>query len=94
MKHYILVKLTDEAKARKGLFDEVERLFMRSTELAGVHSVSVCGNIVARPNRYDIMIVITMDREALEAYDSSAMHLEWKEKYGSCVAQKAIFDCE
>ena len=40
------------------------------------------------------MIEIDMDREALEAYDSSVWHRQWKEQYGCLLANKAIFDRE
>ncbi|MDD2647762.1 MAG: hypothetical protein PHI27_03105 [Eubacteriales bacterium] len=94
MKHHILVKLTEKAKAQPELYDEVEKLFSQSTEIAGVHGVCVSKNIVDRPNRYDLMIVIDMDRSALDAYDSSDMHLRWKREFSSRILQKAIFDCD
>ena len=49
---------------------------------------------INRPNRYDLMIVLDMDPEALPAYDVSEPHIRWKTEYGSVVETKAIFDCE
>ena len=51
-------------------------------------------NVVDRPNRYDLMIRLTMDTPALTAYDASEAHHRWKELYGPLIAQKAIFDCD
>ena len=45
-------------------------------------------------NRYDLMIEIDMEPEALDAYDRSVWHHQWKEQYGSLLEKKAIFDHE
>ena len=42
----------------------------------------------------DLMIVVDMEKSALEAWDASALHRRWKERFGSLLASKAIFDCE
>lgn len=49
-------------------------------------------NCIDRPNRYDLMITIDMDEEALAAYDASDPHHEWKETFGDLIEKKAIFD--
>ena len=59
-----------------------------------IHEVHVYSNVVDRPNRYDLMICIIMKKDFLPTYDSSEPHLEWKEKYGKFVENKAIFDSE
>ena len=96
MKHDILIKYKPEiTKERKAeLIPEIAELFGRTTEIPGIHGVQLYPNIVERENRYDLMIEIDMDREALEAYDSSVWHRQWKGQYGCLLANKAIFDRE
>lgn len=96
MKHNILVKYIPEVtKQRKAeLIPEIRELFEHTTEIPGIHSVRLCPNIVDRENRYDLLIQIDMDQEALEAYDHSVWHRQWKEQYGSLLEKKAIFDFE
>ena len=40
------------------------------------------------------MIVLTMDRDALPAYDACEAHHQWKQRYGELIEKKAIFDCD
>ena len=94
MKHDILVKYKPEVtKERKAeLIPEIAELFGHTKEIPGIHDVTLYPNVVERENRYDLMIEIDMEREALEAYDKSVWHRQWKEQYGSLLASKAIFD--
>ena len=94
MKHDILIKykpeISNERKAE--LIPEIGELFSHTTEIPGIHGVKLYPNVVDRENRYDLLIEIDMEREALEAYDSSVWHRQWKEQYGDLLANKAIFD--
>ena len=94
MKHDILVKYKPEVtKERKAeLIPEIAELFGHTEEIPGIHDVTLYPNVVEREKRYDLMIEIDMEREALEAYDNSVWHRQWKEQYGSLLASKAIFD--
>ena len=74
------------------LIPEIAELFGHTKEIPGIHDVTLYPNVVERENRYDLMIEIDMEREALEAYDNSVWHRQWKEQYGSLLASKAIFD--
>lgn len=94
MLHHILVKYNDQVTDRAALIPEIRALFQETLAIPGVHSVDVRPNVVNRPNRYDLMIVIDMAPSALPAYDDSEPHRRWKAKYGHLLAQKAIFDCE
>ncbi len=94
MKHNIIVKWTKEGKKREGLLKELEELFSATAEVEGVKGVQFIPNCVDRPNRYDLMIVIEMEKDALPCWDASSVHHEWKDRYGSLVTSKAIFDCE
>ena len=93
MKHYIIAKLCDSSM-RDSLVEPVQALFDGLLTMPGIHSVQVKANCVDRPNRYDLMIIIDMDRSALEAYDASEPHNEWKKTYGSLLKEKTIFDSE
>ena len=96
MKHHILAKykagLTPERK--KELAGEILRLFENTTSIEGISSVEVHTNCIDRENRFDIMIVIEMEPEALPAYDDCEWHHIWKDSYGGLLEKKAIFDCE
>ena len=93
MKHYIIAKFKDGTDHRSFISD-IREIFDKTLEIPGIHQVLVSPNCIDRPNRYDIMIEITMDKEALTLYDSSAPHHEWKDKYGDLLESKAIFDRE
>ena len=93
MKHHILVKFVEGTDVG-ALTEPIRALFSRTLELSGIHGLELKRNCVDRPNRYDLMIVLDMDREALPVYDASEPHLEWKRTYGERIAKKAIFDCE
>lgn len=94
MKHHILVKWNEDAGDRAALAAGAEALFRETLAIPGVHGVSVHPNVIDRPNRYDLLIELDMDRDALPLYDQSEPHLRWKEHYGARIAKKAIFDCD
>ena len=94
MLHHILVKWTNEVTDKPALAAEVEKLFQGVLSVPGVHGVTVHPNVIDRPNRYDLLIRISMDVEALPAYDHCQTHHHWKDAYGHLVAEKAIFDCD
>ena len=79
MKHCILAKFTPEAKAqRAALLPRIREIFSAAADIPGVHGAEVIPNCVDRDNRYDVLIRLDMDREALPLYDvsvQSAVHL-------------------
>ena len=93
MKHHIIVKFTEGTDYR-ALAAPIRSIFEQTLSIPGIRSVDVRLSNSERPNRYDMMIVIDMDKDALGAYDVSEPHLRWKAEYGERVAKKAIFDCE
>ena len=93
MKHYIIVKFT-EGTDFHALEKPVRGIFEQTLTIPGIHGVDVRLSNSDRPNRYDMMIVMDMDKEALSAYEVSAPHLRWKSEYGDLVAKKTIFDCD
>lgn len=93
MEHYIIAKFHSVPDA--ALVAEITGLFQKSLEVPGVVGVRVKPNVTPRPNRYDLMIVITLENpEALENWDSCEIHKQWKARYGELLEKKAIFDCE
>ena len=93
MKHHIIVKFTEGTDV-KALLEPVQAIFDECLEIPGVHGVELKTSCIDRPNRYDLMIVMDMDKEALPDYDASEPHHRWKEEYGPITAKKAIFDCD
>lgn len=94
MKHCILAKWNERVTDKGRLLQEVRGLFAAYDAVAGVHGVSVLPCCIDRPNRYDVMIVLDMEKDALSAWDESALHHRWKEEYGGLLEKKAIFDYE
>jgi len=94
MKHCILVKWNSLVINKEEILIKVKAVFDKLNGFDGVKNVSYFQNIIDRPNRYDLMICIEMDKSFLEIYDSSQPHLEWKQNFGKFVENKAIFDYE
>lgn len=94
MKHFILAKFKPEIAKKKSLLAPIRQLFSVADQIPGVRGAAVYPCCVDRDNRYDVMIVLDMDPEALPLYDDSEMHHMWKEIYGELLEKKAIFDCE
>ena len=96
MKHYIIVKFIPEITKKNidEFAEQIKRLFENAREIEGVHEISVFKNCIDLDNRYDIMIEMDMEKEALSAYDGSQWHALWKHEYGRFIAQKTIFDRE
>ena len=93
MKHHIIVKFAEGTDVR-ALEKPVRSIFEQTLSLPGIRGVDVRLSNSDRPNRYDMMIVMDMDKDSLPAYDVSEPHLRWKAEYGGIVAKKAIFDCD
>lgn len=94
MLHHVLVKWKERPVNPAQLNRQIESLFQGVLTVPGVHGVEVIPNVVDRPNRYDLMIRIDMDADALPAYDACETHHRWKNEYGALIEKKAIFDCD
>ena len=94
MKHCIIAKFNDSVGDKAAMTSQIEALFSSATAMDGIHGHTVLRNCVDRENRYDLAIVIDMDKAALPAWDASELHREWKSRFGSYLAAKAIFDFE
>jgi len=96
MKHCILVKYNSTVGKddKKPLQERISALFDNLLNVEGIHGVEVIPNVTDRPNRYDLLIRIDMDAEALETYDACETHKLWKKQYAQYLESKAIFDYE
>ena len=94
MKHYILAKYNENVRDKSALLLDIRKLFASGEEIDGVQSYSVIPNCIDRANRYDVMIVVEMDKDALPNWDASGLHHDWKEQFGAFLEKKAIFDGE
>ena len=94
MLHHILVKWKERPADPASMYSDIEKLFQETLVIPGVHSVELFPNVVDRPNRYDLLIRLDMDPDALPAYDSCEPHHRWKDSYGHLIEKKAIFDCD
>lgn len=93
MLHHIIVKWKDNVDKQE-TSQNVRALYESAVEIPGIHDVIIKNNVIARPNRYDLMIALDMDEDALVTWDNSELHLKWKSEYGSLIESKCIFDCE
>lgn len=94
MVHMILAKFRDRSLLTPGLTEEIRTLFSGAEAIEGVEGASVSRCCVDRDNRYDLLIRVYMQKDALPRWDESAVHAEWKKKYGEMLEKKAIFDEE
>ena len=94
MKHCIIAKFNDTVGDKAAMTSQIEALFSSAPAMDGVHGCTVLRNCIDRENRYDLTIVIDMDKAALPAWDASELHREWKSRFSSYLAAKAIFDFE
>ena len=94
MKHCILAKWNENVTDKAALLPPITALFGTVNTIPGVHGAEVIPNCVDRDNRYDVLIRLDMDREALPLYDVSAMHHRWKDEFTPLLEKKAIFDHE
>ena len=94
MKHCILAKWNENVTDKAALLPPITALFGTVNTIPGVHGVEIYPCCIDRANRYDVMIVLDMDRDALPLYDDSEMHHRWKDEFGGLLEKKAIFDYE
>ena len=94
MKHLILVKWKETVDNASQLKDEAEALFRETLAIPGIHGVKAIPGLKTAANRYDLMIAIDMNRDALPAYNESTAHKRWKAEYGERIEKTAIFDAE
>lgn len=96
MIHFVIAKFKPEipAEEKEAMYPEILDLFSHTKSIPGIRDVRMRTNCVNRPNRYDIMIMIDMEPDALPLYDECEWHKRWKSEYGALLETKAIFDSE
>lgn len=94
LKHYIIVKFNNRVHDKNILCEEIRNLFADAEKIEGVHNVSFYPSVIDLPNRYDLMILLEMDREALPLFDASQIHRDWKAGFSEFLEAKTIFDCD
>ena len=94
MKHHIIVKFNDSVTDKAAITEEISRHFAPASDIDGIRSVTVCPSVIDLPNRYDLMIILEMDKSALPVWAECSVHTEWKRRYSSLLEKKAIFDCD
>ena len=94
MKHYIIVKYKQDVKNKAELLESIRALYADAARIPGVMGAQVFPNCTDRENRYDLMIVVDMEKNALNNWDESATHHIWKDQFGQYIDKKTIFDRE
>jgi len=94
LKHHIIIKYNALVEDKQNMQEEIRQFFAPATEIEGVHGVFFYPNCIPLENRFDLMIVLEMEKDALANWNTSSLHLQWKEQYGRYILSKAIFDCE
>ncbi len=94
MKHYIIIKFNESVTDKSSIIPEIKALFAPAAEMPGIRRVDFYTSCMNLPNRYDFMMILDLERDALAVFDNSSIHRIWKEKYGQLLESKTIFDCE
>ena len=93
MKHYIIVKFEKTVNVKEVL-NPIKELFEKALEISGVEKIDIYTSSIDLPNRYDLMIKMTLSPLALTEFDNSEIHKKWKREFGEYIINKTIFDCE
>lgn len=93
MKHYIIVKFEENINTKEVL-NPIKTLLNKAMDIKGIDKVEMYTSNIDLPNRYDLMIEMTLSRQALTEFDNSDIHKEWKSRFGKYIISKTIFDCE
>lgn len=94
MKHCIIAKFNESVVDKPAAIESVKALFASAAPIEGVNGIVIHENCVERDNRYDLMIVVEMEKVALPNWDASEIHHRWKNQFGGMLEKKAIFDYE
>lgn len=70
MVHYIIVKWV-QGVDKKRLAEKVRTLYADAVKIPGIQAVEIKENVTPRENRYDLMIALHMENDALSGWDNS-----------------------
>ncbi len=87
MKHCIIAKFNDSVDDKAAMITRIDKLFAPAPAMDGIHGCTVLRNCIDRENRYDLAIVIDMDKAALPAWDASELHREWKKAASALISR-------
>lgn len=93
MQHYIIVKFNENIE-KEEIINPIKELFKRTNQIKEINKVEIFESNMNWPNRYDLMIKMELSQRALNEFDNSDIHKEWKEKFGKYIMSKTIFDCD
>ena len=93
MQHYIIVKFNEKIE-KEEIINPIKELFKRTNQIKKINKVEIFESNMNWPNRYDLMIKMELSQRALNEFDNSDIHKEWKEKFGKYIMSKTIFDCD
>ena len=94
MKHHIIVKFNEQVTDKAALIEKIAEHFAPAAEIDGINAVTLHPSVIDLPNRYDLAIVLHMDKDALPAWAECEIHKAWKKDYGHLLQAKTIFDCD
>ena len=93
MQHYIIVKFNENTEKEK-IINPIKELFKRTNKIKEIKKLEIFESNMNLPNRYDLMIKMELSQKALNEFDNSDIHKEWKEKFENFIMSKTIFDCD
>ena len=95
MQHHVIVRFKDSVEDKIALADEIGNLFRGMVgSVPGVYKVSPHKNCIDMSNRYDLMVIVDMEKEALQSYTDSPIHDKWINNYAKYLESKVIMDYE
>ena len=93
MQHYIIVKFNENIE-KEEIINHIKELFKRTNQIKEIKKLEIFESNMNLPNRYDLMIKMELSQKALNEFDNSDIHKEWKEKFEKYIMSKTIFDCD
>ena len=93
MQHYIIVKFNENIE-KEEIINPIKELFKRTNQIKEIKKLEIFESNMNLPNRYDLMIKMELSPKALNEFDNSDIHKEWKEKFENFIMSKTIFDCD
>ena len=93
MNHYIIVKFKSDFNYLEKI-EKIEELFNEALNIEGIDNIDIHTSNSTLSNRYDLMIEMKLNSDALIEFDNSWIHKKWKDDFGRYIENKTIFDCE
>ena len=88
MKHCIIAKFNESAADKQAALAQVRALLSGAEPIEGVRGITIHENCVARDNRYDLMIVVEMEKAALPNWDASGFITSGRSSSAGCSKRK------